>query len=111
MERDDMNPLESTQVVASVKSGVRWRIFFLLLLLVSLNYVDRASLSVALPVISAEFHLSAAQQGLVLSAFFWTYCAMQIPGGMLADWLKPRIVIAGAAVLWGLCQGLGAAAS
>jgi len=106
-----MNPLESTPALAPLKSGVRWRIFFLLLLLVSINYVDRASLSVALPVISAEFHLSGAQQGFLLSAFFWTYCAMQIPGGLLADWLKPRIVIAGAALIWGLFQCLGAAAT
>jgi len=90
---------------------VRWRIFFLLLLLVSINYVDRASLSVALPVISAEFHLSAAQQGFLLSAFFWTYCAMQIPGGLLADWLKPRLMITAAAIIWGLFQCLGAGAT
>lgn len=100
-----------TPSVLPHRSGVRWRIFFLLLLLVSINYVDRASLSVALPVISAEFHLSAAQQGFLLSAFFWTYCAMQIPGGLLADWLKPRKVIAGAAMIWGLFQCLGATAT
>jgi ACS family D-galactonate transporter-like MFS transporter len=65
------------------RTGVRWRIFFLLLLLVTVNYVDRASLSVALPVIIAKFHLAPAAQGLLLSAFFWTYSAMQIPGGLL----------------------------
>lgn len=106
-----MNSPRDNHSALARRSGVRWRIFFLLLLLVSLNYVDRASLSVALPVISAEFHLSAAQQGFLLSAFFWTYCAMQIPGGLLADWLKPRIVIAGAAMIWGLFQCLGAAAT
>ena len=30
----------------------------------------------------------------MLSSFFWTYALMQIPGGMLADRFKPRIVIA-----------------
>jgi len=106
-----MNSRGNNPLALPRRSGVRWRIFFLLLLLVSINYVDRASLSVALPVISAEFHLSAAQQGFLLSAFFWTYCAMQIPGGVLADWLKPRIVIAGAAIVWGLFQCLGASAT
>ena len=99
------------QVSTVPRTGVRWRIFFLLLLLVTVNYVDRASLSVALPVISTEFHLAPAAQGLLLSAFFWTYSAMQIPGGLLADWLKPRIVIAGATVVWGLFQCLGAAST
>ncbi len=31
---------------------VRWRIFLILLLLAAINYIDRASLSVALPLIS-----------------------------------------------------------
>ena len=82
-----------------------------MLLLVTVNYIDRASLSVALPTISAEFHLEPAAQGLLLSAFFWTYSAMQIPGGLLADLFKPRIVIAGATVVWGLFQCLGAAST
>lgn len=43
-------------------TSVRWKIFILLLVLVAINYIDRASLSVALPVISAEFNLSPAQQ-------------------------------------------------
>jgi MFS transporter, ACS family, D-galactonate transporter len=93
------------------RTTVRWRIFFLMLLLVTINYVDRASLSVALPTISAEFHLEPAMQGVLLSAFFWTYAAMQIPGGLLADWLRPRRVIAGCTVIWGAFQCLGAAAT
>jgi ACS family D-galactonate transporter-like MFS transporter len=43
-----------------------------MLMLVTINYVDRASLSVAMPVIAAEFKLSPAMQGLILSSFFWT---------------------------------------
>ena len=91
-------------------SGVRWRIFCLLLALVSINYIDRASLSIAMPLISREFTLSPAIQGLILSSFFWTYAAMQIPGGMLADRFKPRIVIAMATIAWGFFQAIGAAA-
>jgi len=51
---------------------VRWRIFLILLLLAAINYIDRASLSVALPLISAEFELTPALEGLILSAFFWS---------------------------------------
>src|SRR5215471_9075707 len=73
---------------------VRWKIFLLLLMLTSINYIDRASLSVAMPLIGKEFNLDPAMQGLVLSSFFWTYAFMQVPGGMLADRYKPRVVIA-----------------
>jgi ACS family D-galactonate transporter-like MFS transporter len=93
---------------AEVRTGVRWRIFLVMLMLISINYVDRASLSVAMPLIAKEFHIAPAVQGLILSSFFWTYAFMQIPGGMLADRFKPRIVIACATLFWGLFQGIAA---
>ncbi|MDR5814185.1 MULTISPECIES: MFS transporter [unclassified Caballeronia] len=89
-------------------TSVRWKIFLLLLLLVSINYIDRAALSVAMPAIAAEFDLSPERQGLILSSFFWTYLFMQVPSGMLADRLKPRALIAWATIGWGAFQALGA---
>jgi ACS family D-galactonate transporter-like MFS transporter len=47
----------------------------------------------------------------LLSSFFWTYCLMQIPGGMLADRFLPRAVIAGATIGWGAFAALGAAST
>ena len=99
----------SDQVIAVAgaarPSSVRWKIFFLMLFLVSVNYIDRASLSVAMPLISKEFDIDPAWQGLILSSFFWTYAFMQVPGGMLADRFKPRIVIALATVFLGRVPG------
>ena len=95
-----------TEVSADVtrKTRVRWRIFSLILLIVSINYIDRASLSVAMPAISKEFAFGPAAQGLILSAFFWSYALMQVPGGWLADRYRPRVIIAGSAILWGAFQ-------
>jgi ACS family D-galactonate transporter-like MFS transporter len=103
---------QAIAVGAAAKStGVRWKIFFLMLFLVSVNYIDRASLSVAMPLISKEFDIDPAWQGLILSSFFWTYAFMQVPGGMLADRFKPRIVIALATVFWGAFQAIAALAT
>jgi ACS family D-galactonate transporter-like MFS transporter len=93
------------------RTGVRWNIFLLMLFLVSVNYIDRASLSVAMPLIAKEFDIDPALQGLILSSFFWTYAVMQVPGGMLADHFKPRIVIALATVFWGGFQAIAAVAT
>jgi ACS family D-galactonate transporter-like MFS transporter len=98
-------------VLALRRTNVRWKIFFLLLLLIAINYIDRASLSVAMPLIAKEFNLDPATQGLILSSFFWTYAFMQVPGGMLADKFKPRIVIAGATIGWGFFQAIAAAST
>jgi len=101
--------LNSTAAIRT--SRVRWHIFFLMLVLVSINYIDRASLSVAMPLISKEFDLDPALEGVLLSSFFWTYALMQVPGGMLADRYKPRIVIASATLAWGFFQAIAAASS
>jgi ACS family D-galactonate transporter-like MFS transporter len=90
------------------KTKVRWKIFLTILFLMSINYIDRASLSVAMPLISKEFGMSPAVQGLLLSSFFWTYALMQIPSGILADRYKPRVVIAASTMLWGLAQTFAA---
>ena len=49
----------STRAIDAVNARgptkVRWRIFLLMLMLIAINYIDRASISVAMPVISKEF--------------------------------------------------------
>lgn len=105
---DQVSAIAATD--AAKPSGVRWNIFLLMLFLISINYIDRASLSVAMPLISKEFDVDPAMQGLILSSFFWTYAVMQIPGGMLADRFKPRIVIALATIFWGAFQAIAAVA-
>ncbi|WP_175943590.1 MFS transporter [Caballeronia sp. BCC1704] len=103
-----MDVSSSSRVQAVKMTNVRWKIFLLLLMLVSINYIDRAALSVAMPAISQEFSLTPERQGIILSSFFWTYLFMQVPSGMLADRLKPRALIAAATVGWGFFQALGA---
>lgn len=93
------------------RTTVRWRIFLLILLIVSANYIDRASLSVAMPTIGKEFGISPSMQGLIFSAFFWTYALMQVPGGWLADRYRPRVIIAGSTILWGAFQAVTAFAT
>ena len=51
----------------------------------TLNYVDRATLSVTNPLIRHELGLSIADMGLLLSAFLWAYAFAQLPGEALLD--------------------------
>jgi ACS family D-galactonate transporter-like MFS transporter len=93
------------------QTRVRWKIFFLMWVLVLINFVDRASLSIALPLIGEEFDLSPEMKGWILSSFFWTYALAQIPGGWLLDRLGPRRIVAWSAALWGGFQALAGAAT
>jgi len=106
-----LDAAKSTSLDVARRTSVRWRIFLLILLIVAINYVDRASLSIAMPTISKEFGIDAAAQGIILSSFFWTYTLMQIPGGWLADRYRPRLIITGATILWGAVQALAALAT
>ncbi|MDQ8031176.1 MFS transporter [Bordetella genomosp. 1] len=78
----------------------RYIIMVMLFITVVINYLDRSNLSIAAPGIKDEFGLSTVQEGLILSAFGWTYAAMQIPGGWLVDRIPPRLLYALALILW-----------
>ena len=92
---------------------IRWLLIWMIFLAAIISYVDRTNLSIAAPRISAEMGLNAAQMGLVLSAFFWTYAAMQLPAGWLVDRVGVRVSLALAVGWWslftaftGLAQGI-----
>src|SRR3981189_1251152 len=74
-------PTSSTQKI----SPSLVRVLVLLGLSVFINYIDRANLSVAAPLVKNELGLSASQLGILLSAFFWTYACTQILAGWLVD--------------------------
>jgi MFS family permease len=76
------------------------RVLVLLGLSVFINYIDRANLSVAAPLLKTELRLSPAQLGILLSAFFWTYACMQIPVGWLVDRFDVKWVFALGFFLW-----------
>jgi ACS family D-galactonate transporter-like MFS transporter len=87
-------------------SKARVLIAVMLFITVVINYVDRANLSIAMPAISGEMDLTKAQQGLLLSAFGWTYAALQLPGGWLVDRIPPRALYPACLVLWSVATVL-----
>jgi len=69
---------------------IRWRVMFLVFIIVTISYLDRTNLSVAAPTLQKQLHLTPIQLGLILSSFSWAYAAAQIPAGLVATWLRPR---------------------
>jgi ACS family D-galactonate transporter-like MFS transporter len=99
---DTLSSEPTTYEPGDKPTRVRWKLFVLLLVLVTLNYVDRGSISVAMPLIQDEFDLAPESIGLLLSAFFFAYALMQVPGGWLVDRLGARKMVTGSCVGWGL---------
>lgn len=73
----------------------------------AVNYIDRATLAVANPLIREELGLSISQMGYLLSAFLWSYAFSQLPTGAMVDKLGPRRLLTIGLSLWSVAQLLG----
>src|ERR1700678_1342976 len=71
------------------------------------NYIDRATLAGANPLIRQDLGLSIADMGYLLSAFLWSYAFAQLPTGAMVDKLGPRILLTIGLSLWSFAQLLG----
>ena len=84
------------------RTRVRYVIVFILFLLTSLNYADRATLSIVGTMVSKDLKLDAVTMGYLFSAFAWSYVLAQIPGGWLLDRLGSRRIYGWSIALWSL---------
>ncbi|WP_116127786.1 MFS transporter [Lewinella sp. IMCC34183] len=87
----------------------RYNILALIFVTVVINYMDRSNISVAAPALSEDLSLTKVQLGYIFSAFGLTYSLLQIPGGILADHVRPRLLYPVILLLWSLAtllQGL-----
>ncbi|MDX3225914.1 MFS transporter [Streptomyces sp. ME19-01-6] len=98
---------------ADLRKGIRVRWVLVALLVIGgvVNYLDRATLSVANTTISHEFGLNSTEMGLLLAAFAWPYAIANLPAGYLVDRFGPKRMYAWAAGLWSLMGMVTAAAN
>ena len=78
----------------------RYNILALIFGTVVINYLDRTNISVAASAISESMELSTVQMGLIFSAFGIAYAALQIPGGIIVDKVRLRLLYALMLFLW-----------
>jgi len=83
----------------------------LLLLSGVINYIDRATLSIANPLIRHDLGLSVAEMGLLLSAFLWAYAFAQLPAGALVDRFGARVMLSVGLATWSVAQAFGGVVS
>lgn len=93
-----------------VEKATRVRLQMLALIsgAVAVNYLDRAIIGVAAPLIAKEFALSAAVMGVVFSAFSWSYFAFQIPSGVALDRFGARVIYLVAIAGWSFSTAMHA---
>ncbi|MBI1982577.1 MAG: MFS transporter [Acidobacteria bacterium] len=94
------------EITPAITNRRRWSIVGLLFTASMINYMDRATLSMALPVISDDLGLDPTAKGVLTSAFFWSYALMQIPIGWAADRFNLKWLYAAMFTIWSVACGL-----
>ncbi|OKO77218.1 MFS transporter [Bradyrhizobium sp. NAS96.2] len=88
------------------RSRVRLLIVTMLFLVTTVNYADRATLSIAGPALSKELHLDPVAMGYVFSAFGWSYVIAQVPCGWLLDRYGSKWVYAISIIVWSMLTAM-----
>jgi MFS family permease len=97
------------QRVEPFAASGRWRLAALLLTGMTFCYAQRGTLSIAAPFMIRELAIDTETMGLMLSAFSWCYCFMQVPSGWIVDRFGVRRAYAGGFALWSIaCACTGA---
>jgi len=94
------------------RTRIRYLILALIFFITTINYADRATLSIAGKAVSHDLGLDPVALGYILSAFAWAYVIGQLPGGALLDRFGSKPVYLTGLILWSLltmAQGLAGA--
>lgn len=83
-------------------SRVRFVILAMLFIVTTINYADRATISIAGSAMQKELGIDAVSLGYIFSAFGWAYVIAQIPGGWLLDRFGSKRVYTFSILLWSL---------
>ena len=67
-----------------------WLIWSLAVLFYAYEFTQRVSVSIYLPYLTHDLHVSTSALGVLGSSFYLAYASMQIPGGILIDAIGPK---------------------
>lgn len=90
----------SHPIARTLTDRTRWGILAILFIVTTINYADRATISIAGPEIKKALGLSPVEMGYIFSAFAWSYVVAQLPGGWLLDRFGSKLTYFCSIFLW-----------
>ena len=94
--------------MGSRSSQLRWLMIAMAFLVTAITYVERQTLSVVVPVLIEQFHMSNIAYSRVIFAFMLAYTVMNGVAGTLLDRLGTRVGLALTTAWWSLAAMLQA---
>ena len=96
----------ATEKAAALRK--RWiRIIPVAFVMYTIAFIDRTNLSLALPSMTRDLHMSSTQAANAAGIFFAGYLLLQIPGGHLAQRWSAKRLISILLISWGVCAVWG----
>lgn len=97
-----MNTATATlaHAASATRTKKRFAILAMLFIVTTINYADRATLSIAGPALSKDLGIDSVTMGFIFSAFGWSYVIAQLPGGWLLDRYGSKKVYAASIFVW-----------
>jgi len=83
-------------------TNLRHFVLVALLVITSINYVQRNCISPASTTIQADLHLDLVEIGAAMGTFFLFYTVAMVPSGMVAQWLGGKWALVLFAATWSL---------
>lgn len=78
----------------------KWVLLAMLWGVVFFNYADRQALAAVIPLLRGEWHLTPVEEGMLGSAFAWTYGLCSPLAGRLVDRIRRRVALLGGFQIW-----------
>jgi len=110
-DQQHMAGTEAAAVVAAVPFSLpirvgtfRWRICGMLFVVTVSNYVDRQTMSIVAPVISAQFHLTNFDIAMIVNAFLIAYTFGQSVAGVFMDWIGSKRGFTILVIVWSIAS-------
>lgn len=99
-KKDDEEGEQGSDVVWWEEFPKRWVIVILCFSAFLLCNMDRVNMSIAILPMASEYNWNSTTVGLIQSSFFWGYLLTQIAGGIWADTVGGKRVLAFGVVWW-----------
>ena len=87
-------------------SSAKWLALIAATLAFTFTFISRFTWAPLMNTVMGEFNINAAQAGLYMTAFFIGYCITQLPGGIMADKLQPKVILIVCTLLAAVCTAL-----